>query len=262
MSYKILIVEDNHSFIDSLKVMLKDFSFQFDSTYRFRNAEEMLEKTGAFMSDEVVRKLQDYEAALNEWQAQRTAAQKKKEKAEDEEEKPAPSPETIRPPELPEELIHPEGYLLVLIEQDTETSMKGTDFIKNITRSSPQFSSDNFILMGNNRNHFESAAQSLGVPVLEKPIRANQIQQLIAERLQYFEDLKIRSQNLFQLAAAATESLKAMEQAEEKATSPTKKATQKTAKKAKTTKRKIAKKKKLASKSTSKKKAAKSQEPS
>ena len=46
--FKVLIIEDNHSFIDSLKVMLRDLPLDFTQAFRYNDALAIMEKSGIF----------------------------------------------------------------------------------------------------------------------------------------------------------------------------------------------------------------------
>ncbi|MCS6972519.1 MAG: response regulator, partial [Leptospiraceae bacterium] len=48
MALRVLIVDDNHSFIDSLKVMLRDLSLDFSHAYRYSDALKLLQEHGSF----------------------------------------------------------------------------------------------------------------------------------------------------------------------------------------------------------------------
>ena len=64
MSQRVLIVDDNHSFIDTVKVLLKDFSFQYDSSFRFSEAEKKLADSGGSLNRESIQSLTEYDSKL------------------------------------------------------------------------------------------------------------------------------------------------------------------------------------------------------
>ncbi len=79
------------------------------------------------------------------------------------------------------------GVFLVIVEQNTESSMKGTDFIAHATRKFPQLAESDFILM---THRIELVpAKNHNFPVLEKPLRAPQIRQLVQQKIKQAQEL-------------------------------------------------------------------------
>lgn len=170
MTFKVLIIEDNHSFIDSLKVMLRDLQLDFIHAFRFGDAEAMLEKNGVF-----------YNRSKNETSAEAVSAEVNAA---------AESVATklggkYREPK-PDKLYNEGGVFLVIVEQNTESSMKGTDFIAHITRKYPGLAESDFILL---THRLELVPQkNYGYPILEKPLRQPQIRQIVSQKLKAAQD--------------------------------------------------------------------------
>lgn len=155
MALRILIVDDNHSFIDSLKVMLRDLSLDFSHAYRYSDALRLLQEHGSFYTlpehtDSIPKSASD---------------------------KPAGDTPLVR---------NEQGFFLIIVEQNAETSMKGTEFIAHTLRKYPGLNETNFILL----THRMSAVPpgNYGYPVLEKPVRAAQIRQLVLQKIKQAQE--------------------------------------------------------------------------
>lgn len=116
--FSVLIVDDNHSFIDSLKVLLKEISYiqATKSVANFRLAEAELKK---------------------------------------------------------------QHFHLIIIENDTEVSMKGLDFIRNIRKASDAYNSNNFILLSSRLGEIADRAKSDGIRAFKKPIQTIEFKEYI-----------------------------------------------------------------------------------
>ena len=210
MLYKILIIDDNHSFIDSLRVMLKEFPFQYDSSFRFIEARKKIEENGVLLKNDVKKTLQDYDIALKEWEERNAAL------SETSADLLLPPPEK---PDLSESHINEEGYLLVVLEQDTEASLKGTAFIQNIIRTYPNFSEQNFIILTSNAKQIDHIAKEVNVTVVEKPIKNQAFRQIIVARLQQIEE-SIKQTDALRQTILATNPNAMVKQEEEKPKKP------------------------------------------
>lgn len=170
MTFKVLIIEDNHSFIDSLKVMLRDLQLDFVHAYRFGDAEAALEKNGVFYNRTKTEATPEAVAAGVTAAAESVAAKAGGKNREAKSEK----------------LYNEGGVFLIIVEQNTESSMKGTDFISHITRKYPGLTESDFILL---THRAELVPQkNYGFPVLEKPLRQPQIRQVVTQKLKAAQD--------------------------------------------------------------------------
>lgn len=168
MTFKVLIIEDNHSFIDSLKVMLRDLPLDFTHAFRYTDALAIVEKNGVFFNRESHDATQivaeQVEAIID------AASTGKKRTA------------------IPAaKLYNDGGVFLIIVEQNTETSMKGTDFISHAVRKFPGLSEADFILLTHRLELVP--AKNYAFPVLEKPLRAPQIRQAVAQKLKAAQDI-------------------------------------------------------------------------
>ena len=168
MTFKVLIIEDNHSFIDSLKVMLRDLPLDFSHAFRYTDAQAIIEKTGVFYNKEAHDAAQ---VAAEQVEAIIEATTTGKKRAA------VPTPK----------LFNNGGVFLVIVEQNTETSMKGTDFIGHAIRKFPGLSESDFILLTHRLELVP--AKNYVFPVLEKPLRAPQIRQAVAQKLKAAQDI-------------------------------------------------------------------------
>lgn len=185
MSYRVLIIDDNHSFIDSLQVMLKDFAFQYDHSLRFQEGERKIRESGLYINRGVLQKLTELDSAT-----QRETPKKKSE-----EETPV---EPIEPVsiEIDGQPFNNNGYFLILVEQNTESSLKGLDFIQTLTRQGIGISESDFILMTDRPDALEAKAKAAGISLQEKPVRAAAIRQLVQAKLKNLQDIQNKVESL------------------------------------------------------------------
>lgn len=190
--------------------MLKEFSFQYDSSFRFIEARKKIEENGVLLKNDVKKTLQDYDIALKEWEEQNAALSE------------ASAGLLLPPPEKPdlsESHINEEGYLLVILEQDTERSLKGTAFIQNIIQTYPNFSEQNFIILTSNAKQIDHIAKEVNVTVVEKPIKNQAFRQIIVARLQQIEE-SIKQTDALRQTILATSPNAMVKQEEEKSKKP------------------------------------------
>ena len=185
--YKILVIDDNHSFIDSFKVMLKDFPLQVESTYKFQNARTMLNNSGNYKNIEELQVLLNYQTNFDSYKKEVETLQKGKNSSEDEAvelPKEPDSPEIYRPP------FNTEGYLFIIAEYDTESGVKGTQFIQEVIKSGSSWQNEDFILLTTKLDSIEAKVKSINVPAFEKPIKQNTFKNLISDKIQQVQKLE------------------------------------------------------------------------
>jgi len=168
MTFKVLIIEDNHSFIDSLKVMLRDLPLDFAQAFRYNDAIALLDKTGVFYNRQTAEKPE--ELAASEAEAVIEAVKKPKEKTQ-----------------AMAKLYNEGGVFLVIIEQNTESSMKGTDFVAHAVKRYPGLAESDFVILTHRMDAVPQRAH--GFPVLEKPLRATQIRQILSVKIKQAQDM-------------------------------------------------------------------------
>ena len=190
MVHKLLIIDDNHSFIDTLQVMLKGLPLQYESVFRYNDAEKKINEFGSRINNLEAQKILQYAAVVD-------AAEKQKESAKS-------KGEVLLEAELPAApviLQHPlvfEGYSLIIVEQDTEPGRKGFDFIQSILRTNPTFSPADFLLLTGRAALIEERARAAGITVLEKPLKNNQMLPLVQARLEYLKQQAVRLEQLIE----------------------------------------------------------------
>ncbi len=160
MTFKVLIIEDNHSFIDTLKVMLRDLPLDFCHAYRYNDALAILEKDGVFYNRQ--------ESAAEPGTA-------------------ADAPAKMKVAGAAGSLYNENGVFLIIVEQNTETNMKGTDFITHAIRKYPGLSESDFILLTHRLDAVPT--RSYGFPVIEKPLRAPQIRQAVLLKIKQAQEI-------------------------------------------------------------------------
>jgi len=185
MYYKTLIIDDNHSFIDSLKVILREQPFRIESTYKYFDARKILLKNGSFINHESVFQVLDYDANLLE--SEKTLKNAQKEKQDGSELPLITMPEK---PILKAPVFNPDGFALVIVEYDTETGTKGHQFISEMLQNSNQWREEDFILMTSNANKIPSQAKKLNISIIEKPIKHNALKQLLNQKIQQLTQLQ------------------------------------------------------------------------
>lgn len=168
MTNRIFIIDDNHSQVDSLKVMLQDLPLQYESAFRFQEARTKLEARGASFNQGYYKQLEEL------------AQEMEKQTEEDSETKRNFSDVIEQDIENP---LNDDGIFLILVEHDTENNTKGIDFIQNMLRSQDAWQEKDFILMTSRPEVVQKKAQELGIFVLEKPIQFDILKQVILERI-------------------------------------------------------------------------------
>lgn len=168
MTFKVLIIEDNHSFIDSLKVMLRDLPLDFAQAFRYNDAIQLMDKTGVFYNRLQVEK--PGQLAADEAGAVIEAVKSGKEK-----------------PSQPAKLFNEGGVFLVIVEQNTESSMKGTDFVAHAVKRYPGLAESDFVILTHRMDAIPQRTH--GFPVLEKPLRAVQIRQILTQKIKQAQDM-------------------------------------------------------------------------
>jgi len=171
--YKALIIDDNHSFIDSFKVMLKGMPVYFEKASRFHEGKALLTKSGTYINKNVVSEILNFNQSVMQ-------SEKK-----DEVKVHTPKPIEIKSPPF-----NTEGYLFLFVEQHTESGMKGLQFINEIMRSGDRFNEENIFLFSSNISQIEAQAKKLGINCFEKPIRINALKPVLTQRIQKLQSLE------------------------------------------------------------------------
>ena len=183
MNLKVLIIDDSHSYIELLKSKLSSFPFQFDTAFRFEQAEKKLSsKKSIFVRnlfDSVVSKMDD----IQKWKE---------------------SGGVEVPPKLNsklkkiQEIVNSEGYSLVLVENRTENISRGIDFIKNMVSSIQDFNIDQFILLSSNFKEIKQEASQFSIPYFNKEIRNQLLFKFIQQRTQEIEKRVRQEKTVFE----------------------------------------------------------------
>jgi hypothetical protein len=179
--YRVLIIDDNHSFIDSLKVLMQGYPFQIESTYKYIEARKLLEKHGPYFNWGEIDNIANFELEQKEG---------KKAKANSETSLDTPDLKILEKPVLSNLPITQGGYALIVVEYDTETGTKGTQFIHDLLINQPNWKTDNFMLLTTKLSKMEALAKKINVPVFEKPIKHNLIKSLLQQKIQYWKQVE------------------------------------------------------------------------
>lgn len=181
MNHRILMIDDNHSFVDTLQVTLKGLPLDFDSVFSYFDGEKALVENGPRINQKECAKV------LNLAQKIELQDKQKNDKAF------VDKPVDLFPP-----LFLPQGFSLILVEQDTEPGRKGLDFIQNILRQMPNFSANLFWLLTSKPTLVEEKAKALGIAVFEKPVKNQQIRSLIQAHIQRLEEQEAKVQQILE----------------------------------------------------------------
>lgn len=171
MTYKIFIIDDNHSLVDSLKVMLKDLPLQYESAFRFQDARNRMTQRGCYFNNKSFVQLHEISQKMKE---------------QEEAEQPAAFLELVT--ETIEDPIKEDGLFMVLIEHDTENNTKGIDFIQNILRVQDCWEESDFVLMTSRPEVIHKKAQESKIQLLEKPIQYEFLRQIILQKIQMVKE--------------------------------------------------------------------------
>ena len=156
MSFKILILDDNHSFIDLLKLRLAPYVFRFDTAFRYEQAEEQIKKNNGFFSNSLIDQVKNTTSELERWF---------------ESDQKGPAPKISRKLMLLDDLANQKGYSMIIVENRAERVPKGVDFIRSMLSMHQDFQSTDFLLFVDDLNQFESEAKRWEIPVFQKDIR-------------------------------------------------------------------------------------------
>lgn len=193
MYYNTLIIDDNHSFIDSLKVILREQPFRIESTYKYFEARKILQKQSSYINHESVFQILDYEVTLLEMEKQAKNALKDQQGDEPPLEVTLPEAPVLKAP-----VFNSEGFALVIVEYDTETSTKGHQFITELLQNSNHWREEDFILLTSDTSKLSPQVKKLNIPIIEKPIKHNALKQLLNQKLTQLTSLE---QKLNQISA-------------------------------------------------------------
>ena len=168
MSFKILILDDNHSFIDLLKLRLAPYVFRFDTAFRYEQAANQIKKNKVFFSNSLIDQVQNITPELERWF---------------ESDQKGPSPKLSRKLMLLDDLTNQKGYSMIIVENRAERVPKGVDFIRSILSMNQDFQSTDFLLFVDNLNQFENEAKRWEIPVFQKDIRNRMLYEFIDKKV-------------------------------------------------------------------------------
>lgn len=183
--YKILIIDDNHSFIDSLKLSLREFKLHVESAYKYENAKKLLSKSGPYFNEQTLAQMIEYKSTMDEYTKE--LKESAKNKAQEDQNKTASEPNPIKIKTPP---FQDKGYSLIIIEYDTEASTKGTQFINDMIQHQKGWNTEDFILLTSNESKVEQALGKMNVPIFEKPIKQNALKNLIQKKINKWEQTR------------------------------------------------------------------------
>ena len=179
---KILIIDDNHSFIDLFKMKLDQYSFHFDSSFNYHRAKELISKNQYFLPQSLSNKIEATIDRIESWK---------------ESNQPKPYPRIEKKILSLESAINSGGYFMIVVEDKTERTSQGASFIQNIIATHPDFQSGDFMLFVNNVYHEREKVAALNIPVFEKDIRNENIYQHISKKVQEASQRGSEAKDLF-----------------------------------------------------------------
>ena len=156
MYYKVLIIDDNHSFIDSLKFSLEKYHFQYDHAFKFHAGLSKIEQNGSLIKRSVLNKIDDFNTKIITLENSETIIDSSN------------LPDfPVLPPNF-SSLVDANGYFLIIIEHDSENMMKGLDFIQQVVKSNPYFQVDDFVLLTHRFSEIKTQAAKYKIPCFDK----------------------------------------------------------------------------------------------
>ncbi len=164
MDFRALILDDNHSFVDLLKMRLGKFPLYFDTAFRHEQASLQIQEHGSFFSPQLVEEVKKAVTQLEEWINN--------------------SVENAQYPKLNKKLmtldsiVNPSGYLVMIIEDKVERLPKGVEFIQNVISVSPCFQHEDFMLFVDNSRKLSSLKEST-IPTFLKDVRNTGIYEFV-----------------------------------------------------------------------------------
>ena len=169
---KVLIIDDNYSFIELLRSKLSLFPFQFDTAHHFEQAERKLNSNRSVFNTSLYSSVSSKAEELQRWKQ---------------------SGQTGLPPRLNSKLkkiksiLNPEGYSLIFVENRTEHISRGIKFIKDMVSTIKDFEIDQFILLTNHLKEVEDEASQFKIPCFEKEIRNQKLFKFIKQKVEELE---------------------------------------------------------------------------
>ena len=169
MDFRVLVLDDNHSFVDLLKMKLGKFPLYFDAVFRHEQASLQIQKYGSFFSDELIEEVKVAVTHLQEWTDDNN--------------------DVISYPKLNRKLMNldniynPDGYFMMIIEDKVERLPKGVEFIRNVISMNPCFRSEDFILFVDHSRKLDLIKENT-IPVFLKDIRNTDIYQFVDAKVQ------------------------------------------------------------------------------
>ena len=169
MDFRVLILDDNHSFVDLLKMKLGRFPLYFDTVFRHEQASLQIQKHGGFFSDELIEEVKGAVTQLEEWMNDKN--------------------DVISYPKLNKKLMNldsvynPDGYLMMIIEDKVERLPKGVEFIQNVISMNPCFRSEDFMLFVDHSRKLDLIKENT-ISVFLKDIRNTEIYQFVGAKVQ------------------------------------------------------------------------------
>ena len=177
---KVLIIDDNYSFIELLRSKLSPFLFQFDAAHHFEQAERKLNSNRSIFNKNLYNSIT---AKAEEFQRWKNSGQN------------GPSPKLNSKLKKIKNVLNPEGYSLIFVENRTEHVSGGIKFINDMASTIKDFEIDQFILLTNRLKEVEEEASQFKIPCFDKEIRNQKLFKFIKQKVEELEG-RVQRENL------------------------------------------------------------------
>ncbi len=171
MNLRVLIIDDNHSFVDSLKFSLNKYGFHYDSVLSFKNGLEKIQLNQYLFRKENISHIETFEKKFSEIDLDQKDLNRKE------------MTFLSKTKKYFSEAINERGYFLIILDQDTESLFKGTDFILQVLQNNPDFLPYDFLLLTNRISEVVPTAAKLRIAAYEKNINSDKINEFIIKKM-------------------------------------------------------------------------------
>ncbi len=183
MNFKILILDDNHSFVDLLKMKLSKYPFIFDTAFRYEQANKQIKANKNIFSNNLIKEIKEATSSLEEWVNSNQIA---------------PYPKLSKRLMQLTNIINEEGYFMIIIENKMEGLPKSISFIQNIISAYDDFQNDDFMVFTHNLNELNTKTSKQNIPFFLKDIRNKEIYNFIDAKVKKGHEKVIEVEKIFQ----------------------------------------------------------------
>ncbi len=199
MSYRVLILDDNYSFVDTLKMRWKSYPFYFDTYFQYEKVEENLIKKGPVINYTYYNKVKKLLEIFTDESIQTKEEIQNFIKQDS---------DYIHLKNNTTKILDPNGYFLVVIEYYAQNNINAFQFVQSIVEKKIGFEYHHFIILCAQKKIIQEINQKkLTKPFLaafEKNMSQENLHQYVANKLAHLkeeinavhQDIKIFEKNI------------------------------------------------------------------